>query len=79
MHIKRKGNRVNVNSSSFNRKAAEESVYEYYEGIVIVGGEGGGGVEIKSKKKKERKKTVRLHDRFLPTYIADIGHHIIFK
>lgn len=38
MHIKRKGNRVNVNSSSFNRKAAEESVYEYYEGIVIVGG-----------------------------------------
>lgn len=77
MHIKRKGNRVNVNSSSFNRKAAEESVYEYYEGIVIVGGEG--GVEIKSKKKKERKKTVRLHDRFLPTYIADIGHHIILK
>lgn len=40
---------------------------------------GGGGVEIKSKKKKERKKTVRLHDRFLPTYIADIGHHIILK
>lgn len=40
---------------------------------------GGGGVEIKSKKKKKRKKTVRLHDRFLPTYIADIGHHIILK
>lgn len=77
MHIKRKGNRVNVNSSSFNRKAAEESVYEYYEGIVIVGG--GGVLRSNLKKKKERKKTVRLHDRFLPTYIADIGHHIILK
>lgn len=78
MHIKRKGNRVNVNSSSFNRKAAEESVYEYYEGIVIVG-RGGGGVLRSNLKKKKRKKTVRLHDRFLPTYIADIGHHIILK
>lgn len=29
----------------------EESVYEYYEGIVMVGR--GGGVEIKSKKKKK--------------------------
>lgn len=47
-------------------------------GSLLSGGRGG-GVEIKSKKKKERKKTVRLHDRFLPTYIADIGHHIILK
>lgn len=46
-------------------------------GSLLSGGRG--GVEIKSKKKKERKKTVRLHDRFLPTYIADIGHQIILK
>lgn len=35
----------------------EESVYEYYEGIVMVWGEGGGGVvEIKSKKKTKKQR-----------------------
>lgn len=41
LYIKWKGNCVNVNSLLFNCKVVEELVYEYYEGIVIVGGGGG--------------------------------------